>query len=122
MTPPDWDLSLQRFVTGEMPDADERAFLAGCEASPDRWRRVALELVEWRTMGRLLGEGATRGVDRAQPTPAPRRQPAWPMLAVAASLLFLTGAACTWLLSSRLGLTRPGQGVTAEAPPQAGGD
>src|SRR6056297_3285524 len=43
-----------RFVDGELNPEQESAFLASCEAEPDRYRELALALVERKRLTEML--------------------------------------------------------------------
>jgi hypothetical protein len=70
MKPNTADLWLQRFVDEEMADEEERAFLLECESHPERWRTVALQLVERRTMAQWMRDDVKQVQRRASATTA----------------------------------------------------
>lgn len=84
----DWQLALQRFLADEMGEHEERRFLAECDLANDRWRTVALEMIEWRTVGRLLDhEHAIVVTPESKTKTKPSSLHRWLPYAIAASLL-----------------------------------
>src|SRR5262245_4087716 len=91
MTPAD-ELSFDRLVDGELSPAEYRDLLAGLDAAPEGWKRLALAFLEAQALGCELGkvreELATRSKKRTTMRPERSKFVPWEfLLAIAASLL-----------------------------------
>ncbi len=92
---------IDRFVDGELADAEERELLARLDDEPGGWRALALGFVEARTLRRELGGLLREPTNVVSPTAPPHRSRSrhW-WQPVAAAVLLLVGYGLGTLLPS----------------------
>ncbi|MGI9456222.1 MAG: hypothetical protein ACR2NU_06640 [Aeoliella sp.] len=87
----EWEIQLMKFADHELINSEEVDVLAQCEIEPQRYRDLALALVEQRRLVTALAPSAAQPRSGARPS-SPRRISNW-ALTTAAAVMLVVGAA-----------------------------